>query len=235
MAAIFNREHEPPEPSEADTAYEITKAVVGLVPGAALVLDQVFGSPFSRRQQEWMEEIAAAIRRLEKERGIRPEELRDNPHFIDASAAAYSAFVKTSDEGKRAALLNAVVNSALPSAPALIDQQVFISLVDRLTPVHLAVVGFFRAPTAWRSPEGRSLRNYQQGLKTPRDVLEDAFPQLREPNRPLADVTWGDLTSAGLVRDIPLDNQGEGPDGVVKKRVTDFGEKFIAFISSPFA
>ncbi len=65
--------------------------------------------------------------------------------------------------------------------------------------------------------------------------MEDAFPQLREPNRPLADVIWGDLTSGGLVRNVPLDNQGEGPDGVVKKRVTDFGEKFVAFISSPFA
>lgn len=178
MTAIFNRDYEPPEPSEADAAYEIAKEVVGLLPGAALVVEQVFGSPFSRRQREWMEEIAAASRRLEKERGIQPKELQDNPRFIDAAAAAYSAFVKTSDEGKRVALLNAVVNSALPSAPALVDQQIFISLVDRLTPVHLAIVGFFRAPTAWRSPEGRSLRNYQQGLRTPRDVLEDAFPQL---------------------------------------------------------
>jgi hypothetical protein len=193
MTAIFNREHEPPEPSEADAAYEMTREVVGFVPGAAFVLDQVFGSPFTRRQREWMNEIAAAIRRLEKERGIRPEELRDNPYFIDAAAAAYNAFVKTSDEAKRAALLNAVVNSALPRAPALIEQQIFISLVDRLTPVHLAVVGFFRAPASWRSPEGRSLRNYQQGFRTPRDVLEDAFPHLREPNRPLADVIWGDL------------------------------------------
>lgn len=116
MTAIFNREHEPPEPGAADTAYEITKEVASLVPGAALVLDQVFGSPFSRRQQEWMEGTAAAIRRPENDRGIRPQELRDNPHFIDAAAAAYSAFVKTSDAGKRTALLNAVVNSALPSA-----------------------------------------------------------------------------------------------------------------------
>jgi hypothetical protein len=246
MAALFNREHEPPDENDTDTAFDVAKTVTGaviadaVVPGvglaiatADLVIKHVFGSPFARRQQEWMSGMAAAIRRLENDRGIKPEELRDNPAFIDAAASAYAAFIKTSDERKRTALLNAVVNAALPSAPSEMDQHILIGLVDRLSPTHLAVVGFFRAPTKWRSPDGRSIGSFAHRVATPRDVLEEAFPELGGSGRPLADVIWGDLVGSGLVRNVPLDNSGEGPDGIVKKRVTEFGEKFVAFISNP--
>lgn len=103
MAALFDREHEPPEPSESDVAYDLVKTVISAVPGAALVFDHVFGSPFQRRQQEWMEGVAGDLRRLERERGITLETMRDNPAFIDAAFSAYQAFIKTSDEQKRAA------------------------------------------------------------------------------------------------------------------------------------
>ena len=246
MTGIFNREHEPPEPGDGDVAYDITKAIVGVVvagsvaPGADLVLTaadlvlrHVFGSPFARRQQEWSDVIAERLRRVESERGVNLEDLRDNPAFIDAAASAYQAFIKTSDEQKRAALRNAVVNCALPSAPPVIEQQLFLTLVDRLTPLHLAVVGLFRDPTNWSGPEGRRLSPYRTYRSpTPRTVLEDAFPQLGGANREMADVIWADLQANGLIRTPGLNNSGEG-DTVMKTRVTDLGQRFVRFISDP--
>ena len=234
MGTIFDREHEPPEPDEADAAYEIAKTVAGVVPGGALVLETVFGSPFARRQHEWKKDIAAAIRDLQEKRGIRPEQLRDNPAFIDAAFAAYQAFVTTSDETKRAALRNAVLNAALPSAPPSADQQVFLSLADRLTPQHLAVLGLFKDPLGWQAPDGRRLSKFRNhtGLR-PRRILEEAFPELSGTNTEMADVLWSDLQTNGLVRKTGLDNAGEGEDGVTKPRLTDLGKRFVAFISAP--
>jgi hypothetical protein len=229
---LLDSEHEPPETSAGDTAYEIAKTAAGyLAPGGDLIIEKVFGSPFARRQREWMEEIAAAIRRLEEKRGIHPEELRDNPAFIDAAITAYQSFIKTSDKEKRTALRNAVLNAALPNAPSVIQQQIFLVLVDRLTPLHLAVMSFFRDPPSWQDAHGRRIGPYNARVNPkPRTILEDAFPQLGGSE--LADAIWADLDASALVRRTGLDNSGEG-EAVMKNRLTTLGNRFVQFISDP--
>ena len=64
MGTIFDREHEPPEPTTGDTAYAVVHATMSLVPGAA-ILQLILAPPLARRQSEWMEDMAAAVRRLE--------------------------------------------------------------------------------------------------------------------------------------------------------------------------
>jgi hypothetical protein len=49
MTTIFNREHEPPEQDETDTAYKLARAAASLLPGAAFVLDEIIRPPISRR------------------------------------------------------------------------------------------------------------------------------------------------------------------------------------------
>jgi hypothetical protein len=118
--AIFDRDHEPPEPNELDSAYTIFRAAVAGVPligdAAVELLLHVIAPPLARRQQEWCADVAEAIRRLESDRGVRPEQLRENAAFIDAVLAATQAAVRTSQQEKREALRNAVVNSGLPNA-----------------------------------------------------------------------------------------------------------------------
>jgi hypothetical protein len=45
------------------------------------------------------------------------------------------------------------------------------------------------------------------GLQAGGHRLRRVLHAVAEPNRPLADVIWGDLTSGGLVRNIPLDER----------------------------
>ena len=80
-----------------------------------------------------MEDIAEVIRRLEEHKGITPEQLRENPAFIDAVLSATNAAIRTSQEEKRKALRNAVLNSALPDAPDIAIQQTFIATVASVT------------------------------------------------------------------------------------------------------
>src|SRR5262245_46533854 len=115
--AIFDREHEPPEPGLGDTAYTLVRAMVDVCPGAADLLGLIVAQPLAKRQQEWMNELAVAVRRLEEVHSIRPEQLRDNPAFIDAVLTASQAAIRTSQSEKREALRNAVLNSSLPDAP----------------------------------------------------------------------------------------------------------------------
>jgi hypothetical protein len=228
MGPIFNREHEPPDdPTPGDVAFAVVKATVGLVPGAADLLQLIVAPPLARRQREWMEDIAEAIRRLEAERRLTAEELRDNETFVDAFLAAYPAAVRTSQEGKRAALRNAVLNAALPGAPDLAVQQMYLSLIDRWTEWHLRILKLVQDPVTWRGPDGRTIR--EDGSLS--GVIFQAFPELRN-HREFCDLVWADLQTAGMHRTGGLHVMMTGP-GTIAARTTDLGNRFLAFIESP--
>ena len=82
------------------------------IPGLAEVFSRIFAAPLEKRRLEWMKEVAGGLRKLEVEHGVRLEQLQDNPAFIDAVFRASQAAVLTSQEEKKAALRNAVLNSA---------------------------------------------------------------------------------------------------------------------------
>ena len=135
--AIFDQEHRPPEPDEFDTAHSVAKAALGALPivgsTAQELLQRIITPPLMRRQQEWMEDVGDAICKLEAQKGIRPEQLRNDPAFIDAVLSATQAAITTSQKEKRQALLSAVLNSALSGAPELAEQHIFIALIDHFT------------------------------------------------------------------------------------------------------
>jgi hypothetical protein len=163
-----------PEDEPVDAVYALVHAAAGLVPGVAELLERIIAPPLVRRQREWMDDIAAAVRRLESERAITPEQLRDNPAFIDAVLTATQAAIRTSQRGKLKALRNAVLNSALPTSPDETQQQIFLAMTDRFTALHLAVLTLFHNPFNWRGADGRRVEHRRTGVAA--TVLEDAFP-----------------------------------------------------------
>lgn len=230
---IFDQEHRPPEPDGADTEYAVVRAALGGIPvlgsAAQELLQMIIAPPLARRQAAWAEDIAQAIRRLESTKGIKAEDLRENPAFLDAVLAATQAVVRTSQTEKRKALLNAVVNAALPVAPDVTEQQMFIALVDRLTDWHLRVLAVFQRPTEFLVG-----RHYQPAISSSLGaVIEAAYPELRG-RRDLYDRVWSDLAAAGLHRSASLHTMMT-PAGTLQKRTTEFGDRFLTFIQSPFA
>jgi hypothetical protein len=148
--AIFEDDYKPPESETGDRAMAVVRSTLGAVPiiGAAAqeLLDHVIRPPLVRRQQEWMEDIAGGLRKLEADHGIRPEQLRDNRAFVDAVLSATQAAIRTSQHEKKKALRNAVLNAGLPGAPEVALQQMFISLVDRFSDWHLRILQLFKDP-----------------------------------------------------------------------------------------
>jgi hypothetical protein len=206
------------------------RAAVAMVPVPGLdgLLEMIISPPLARRRSEWERDVVAAIRQLESERGIKPEQLQDNPAFIDAVLTAFPLAVKTSQHAKRAALRNAVINAALPGAPEVAVQQMFFALVDRFTEWHLRILKIFRDPATWRNAEGVPLRP-AGSLST---LIEQAYPELR--GRPeLRDQIWSELGAAGLHRSGGL-NTTMTPDGTMSARTTEHGNQFLDFIENPF-
>jgi hypothetical protein len=229
VGKIFDRDDDAPDKGPADAAHDTVRSVASLVPGGAALLEWIVVSPLERRNTEWMNDVAVGLRQLEEKRGVSLHALRDNPAFIDAVLTATQAALRTNQTGKRAALLHAVLNSALGSSPDVTRQQVFLSLVDRLTDVQLSILQLFHDPQKWAAGDGRHVRDRSTGDAG--DMLREAYPELAE-DAALCDVLWTELYNAGLVNIGTLHTKMEG-SAVTKKRTTPIGDDFLAFIRSP--
>jgi hypothetical protein len=232
LGQIFDREHEPPEPTPGDTGAAVVRSVLGAFPvlgqAAQELFQRVIAPPLVRRQQEWMNDVAEALRRLETDGRIDFDAIRDNPAFIDTMLSASQQAVRTSQQAKRDALRNAVVNSALPSAPDATKQQMFLGLIDRCTDWHLRILKLFADP----AKEFRAMGldpNFAVLSSSLSQTLEHAIPELRG-QRQLYDLVWADLFAAGLVNSQQMHTMMT-PQGAMSCRTSDFGNEFLAFIS----
>ncbi len=80
---------------------------------------------------------------------INVNDLVENEAFVSTTVQASYAAIRAHQAEKLAALRNAVLNSALPTAPNDSLQQIFIKWVDELTVEHLRFLELFRDPKGW--------------------------------------------------------------------------------------
>lgn len=226
--------HVPPKASAGDVAHAAVKATVGSVPyvgsAAAEAFQLIFGPPIEKRRNEWMEDVAEAIRNLEAAGKTVAEDLASNPAFIDTMMQASQAAVRTSQQEKRKALRNAVVNSALPDAPDETRQQIFINFVDTLTAWHLRILRLFADPRAWYASVNRQPPQWHiTGSLS--QLLTDAYPELRNEDR-LCEKMWKDLYEAGLLNSSGFKTMMSG-SGPLEPRATELGNQLLKFIAEP--
>jgi hypothetical protein len=99
---------------------------------------------------------------------------------------------------------------------------VFLSLIDRLTDLHLSILQLFREPNDWKASDSRRLSGRNKTDAS--EVLLEAHPEL-VGHESLCEVLWAELHTAGLVDIATLHNRHEG-EAVMKKRTTKFGDEF---------
>ena len=120
---------EVPKESFGDYAHAATKGMLGCVPGVGAAVAEGFNRivqpPIEKRRGEWMERVTEAIQRLQDEAKIKPEDLQNNEAFISTVLQASQIAQRNHQQEKIDALRNAVLNSALPSAPDDSRQQMF--------------------------------------------------------------------------------------------------------------
>ena len=100
-----------------DAGYSAVRAGISMIPivgGAAVELFQFVLQPsLEKRRMEWMKKVSEAITELQEKQGVELENLQDNDVFIDTVIQATHIAYRNSQDEKREALKNAVINSGL--------------------------------------------------------------------------------------------------------------------------
>ncbi|MEA3201889.1 MAG: hypothetical protein QOE90_3317 [Thermoplasmata archaeon] len=197
-----------------------------------------FRPEIERRQQAWLEQLRVAVRELEGRLDAQAfENLRHDPAFYSAVAHATEVAKRTHREEKLWMLRNAVVNSGLRSAPSDDVRQVFLRLVDDLTPVEVRLLLLFHVYPGFR---GRTSSVMQH------PTMEEAFlsiaPELGA-HKGLLRWMAERLAREGLVEDSVFEGRDAG-NGVSLRWLdlrrpdpgsftTPLGKDFVRFISEP--
>jgi hypothetical protein len=217
----------PPKSTALDTVHTVAKAALSLVPyaggPAAELFALVISPPLQKRQKQWMEDLAARVEKLEAKKGITAEQLRDSPEFLDAVLAATQAAVRTSSGEKHDALRNAVVNSVLSNAPPPDVQQLYLSIIDALSPWHLRLLYLFKDPVAWFQRKGKRFPNVSAGSLNV--LIRHAYP---ETDSIEIGAVWHDLFARGLVNTQELGVNMTG-NGLTSVRTTSLGGHVVDF------
>jgi hypothetical protein len=225
----------PSDKTIGDAAYEISKAVISVVPvaGGPLVtlFENIFTTPLNKRKQKWFEELAGVINEIqEKLDGVTPEHLSRNEMFITAALQASQIAIRNHKKEKIEALRNALFNSVKPNAPSDDKQLIFFRLIDDLTPWHLRLLGLLNDPERWMA--NNSIRNPGWGMGGVSTVIEHCLPDLRGA-RDFYDQLTRDLQAGGLVHQGSFLNVTMTGGGMLASRTSDIGKEFISFISRP--
>jgi hypothetical protein len=100
-------------------------------------------------------------------------------------------------------------------------------LIDRLTPTHVALLALLhdprKNPTVMQRMRGISMGGIMQ-------VIVAAYPELQGRNE-LVGLIWYDLESAGLIGRGNALNVTMTGSGMLERRTTPFGDRFLSFIS----
>ena len=132
---------EVPQANSADAAHLVASTLIGLIPfvGGADLFKFIISPSLEKRREKWMQLVTDAIRELQAQPGISIELLRDNEEFTTLLMQTTQAAYKTHLEEKHLQLKNAVKTALI--FDAVFDlKQLYISIIDRLSPTHLSVL-----------------------------------------------------------------------------------------------
>jgi len=223
-----------PEQDKSDAVYAVGRALLSSIPVAGAAAVEVFqfiiAPPIEKRRNEWMREIGEAVQKLEQVRGIDIDQLKTNDVFIDTLLQSSQIALRNSQKDKLNALKNAVINSALPQPLDQTVQQMFLDWIDTFTVWHIRVLSLFHNPQQWAIDNNKPLPTniYSGGLTI---ILEHAFPELGREQELYTQI-WKDLYQRGLLNTPGLETMMTW-NGLLARRSTDLGAKFLLFISEP--
>ena len=225
--------YEPPESTAGDVAHLAARAVIASIPivgGAGVeIFAAIVQPPLDRRRNEWMKEIGDALSELEQTGVINLSSLQEDDGFLDIVLSASQIALRTSQQEKKDALRNAILNATLPHVLDESHQQFFLHLVDTFTIWHLRLLKLFQNPMAWFREYAKPWPDvYAGGLS---QILEAAYPELA-PQRDFYDQIWRDLNTYGLVLTSGLHTTMTGR-GLEARRTSSLGDEFLTFINEP--
>ena len=222
--------YKPPESNTGDTAHLVVSGVMSLIPGLPELFQYFVTPPLEKRRIKWMEDVGKALRDLEKDRGVKLDELQTNDIFIDTVLHATQIASRNGQEEKREALRNAVINAALPNLPDESIQLMFLNLVDTFTIWHLRILRLFQNPKGWFTENNKQAPSFAISSSLSQ-LLTTAYPELGS-QRQFYDLVISELDAKGLFSGGGTHTMMSAT-GAFEKRTTDLGDKFLQFITAP--
>jgi hypothetical protein len=231
---MSNESHSQPRATTADHLLTLTRVGISAIPVVGSPAVELFHAlvtpPLQKRQLEWIEMIAEGLRNLEAKFDTIIDDLKSNDGFVDTLLQASQAAARTSQQEKKEALRNAVLNAALPESPDESRQLIFINWVESFTPWHLRILKLFANPLAWFKESGRTPPEYHISSSLS-GLLADAYPELKN-DRPFYEKICKDLYNDGLLSTEHLHTMMSAT-GAFEMRATPLGNEFLQFISDP--
>ena len=224
----------PPKAGISDVAHTVVKTGLSAIPMVGGPAAELFAAlivlPLSRRRDKWVQSIADGLKALEEKiQDFALESVQNNEAFATTAMYATQVALRNHHEEKLEALRNAVLNVASGNAPDDDLQLIFLNLIDSLTPWHLRMLCFFQDPIAYGKARGINHSDLYTGSIS--QTLEQTFPELRG-QRAFYDQIAKDLFARGRIGIESLHTMMTA-SGVLSKRSTEMGDRFVAFITSP--
>jgi hypothetical protein len=221
-----------PKASGSDRVHAIAKGLIGAIPAVGSPLAEVFalafGAPLESRRVAWMESIADLINEVaDRVDGITVESLTRDEAFVSMVLAITAVAVRTHQQEKLEALRNAVAHAAIGTVPDYDERAMLLHILERLTPLHLAVIRFFDEPRA----DETIVRRFEDTMGSLGPVMEAGVPALAG-RKAIHDLIWKELVAAGLIQNSTLGGMMTG-SGLLTRRTTELGRQLIEFISRP--
>ena len=218
---------EPPSRNARDAAHSLVKVVTSAIPVVGGPAAELFAAlvqpPLERRRDEWMQSVGLALEKLRQE-GLDLDSLGNSDAFIDTVLHATHIALRNHQEEKRAALRNAIMNTAIGTTLDNMRRHMFLRYVDEFTLEHLGILALFDNPVDWFERAQRAFpKLYMGGLS---HVLVEAFPAL-QGQREIYEQIWKDLYQRGLVNTDGLHTM---MTGLQDSRTTELGKAFLGFI-----
>jgi len=219
----------PTNKSSGDAAQQIGKAVLSAVPIAggplAVLFENIFTAPLEKRK----EQLAGVINELQtRVEDLTPEKLSENEAFITVTLQASQIALRNHQSEKLNALRAAILHSALPNAPEENLQQIFLRLIDQLTPWHLGILAMLHDPVHWMLKNEISNPNWGMGGVS--TVIEHCFPQLKG-QRELYDHIVRELQAESLIMQGNFLHVTMSRTGMIDSRTTKIAATFLHFIT----
>lgn len=219
------------KPSKSDAVMSVIKAAVNAVPyvggSLASLMDDFIPTELNKRKDNLLLQLEKDFKDLEDR--INTEVLKES-YFISIFLSSFKSAMATEKQEKIDCYRAIILNAAIAQQPNTDEIQMMLRITDSLTPLHIKLIKLFNDPQRYlvENPDIQAkLTNVSMGgINT---LTLACFP---EYNQELIKVALKDLTIMGIGNGL------EGGitmtrNGILSPRLTEFGKKYLTFITMP--
>jgi len=217
--------------TKSDHTLSALKAVASAIPyiGGPLgsLLSDYLPDSVEKRKTEFLTKLAEE---LDVVQDRLQGDFISKDYFISTFMQSFRRAIENHQEEKIGAFRAIIVNAAIDQNPREDEIAIFISITDRLTPLHLKLLKILFDPQRVVDSDEPARLRFESismgGLSTLFEMLLANYPV------DLVSIAFHDLYNMGL-QNTERSGVTMTRSGIVAKRTTEFGDRYLNYISLP--